>query len=119
MIIILHDHRPRSLNDFYGRSHRYKRAGWTKEIHLLMMATLRDQHEDIVTFDGLVDIEVTAYFDKYPHDPDNFPIKPYLDSLVKERVLINDTLKYISSVTLKARIDKANPRVEIQLTRTE
>lgn len=65
-------------------------------------------------FDLLVDIQVTAYFDKRPLDADNICSKLYIDAL-KGFVLINDTPKYLRSVTTRSVTDKENPRLEIEI----
>jgi len=110
MIITLDDHRPTSWNKYYSGLHWWERKSLTDEVHSLVVATLGPEFE---TFDVPVDIVVTAYFKSHPQDPDNICTKMYIDGLVG-RVIHNDTMEYVASVTSRSRKAKEN-RVEIEV----
>ena len=113
MRIILRGERPTSYNILYRGSHWSKRSQEKDRVKLLMFYTLKPEQKRL--FSKSVDIIATAYFDKHPLDPDNIAIKYYIDSL-KGFVFEDDTPEYINSVTLRSRIDKTDPRLEIELT---
>lgn len=50
-------------------------------------------------------------------DPDNrsFAIKMICDSLVENGVLIDDSYKYVKEIHHKFKVDKKNPRIEVEL----
>ena len=65
-----------------------------------------------------VAITITAYFKGRQLDPDNIASKFYIDGL-KGWLITDDTPKYVDSVTTRSRVDKLNPRIEIELKEIE
>ena len=65
-------------------------------------------------FDVLVDITITAYFDKRPLDASNICAKLYEDA-IKGWLIVDDSPKYVRSVRTVSEIDKQRPRVEIEV----
>lgn len=65
-------------------------------------------------FDTRVDIIITAYFDKRPMDSDNIGAKLYIDPL-KFIVITDDNPKYVRRVSVQSEMDRANPRLEIEI----
>lgn len=112
MIIILLKERPVSWNTFYAGRHWIVRKQEALRVHLLLKAhTLRVTEK----FKGRVSIVMTVYFKDHPIDPDNIVSKLYIDGL-KDRVIVDDTYEWVDSVTTRVRVDKENPRVEIEVS---
>lgn len=67
--------------------------------------------------DIVKDLIITFYFENRPLDCSNcfFMAKCCEDGLVKMGVLIDDSPKYVRSVTCISKIDKNAPRIEIEL----
>jgi Holliday junction resolvase RusA-like endonuclease len=114
MQIILEDERPHTWNKIYGgKWHWSDRREYVNAVHMLVDAAVREINPSVETYRTRVHIKVIAYFDKYPHDPDNIPAKLYIDGLRHAGVIENDTRKYVASVTMVSEIDRDRPRVEI------
>ena len=77
--LILPDERPVSWNKFYSGKHWTVRDREARRVHQLVRAML---DPEIPPFDGLVDIEVVAYFRNRPLDASNINAKLYEDGLV-------------------------------------
>lgn len=111
MKIILLKERPMSWNKMYAGLHWTKRRAEAERIHWLVLSQTAS---GLLRYKTKVNIVITAFFDKMPLDPDNIPSKFYIDGL-RLMVLQDDTHKWIDSVTTKSRIDKKNPRLEIDI----
>ena len=114
MEIILDGERSISWNKFYSGMH------WTKRREILddaRAAVLAVMPVDAELFSDPVEICITVYFKSRPQDPDNICTKLYIDAL-KGRLIQDDDMRYVSSVTSRSRIDKAKPRVEIEIRKT-
>lgn len=44
-----------------------------------------------------------------------FAVKFILDELVKERILQNDSQKYVCEIWNSVKVDKLNPRIEVEI----
>ena len=110
--IILKGEKPMSWNQLYSGSHWTVRSQEAKRVHALVRYSLSPKPKGVYT--GRVGIVVKAYFDKRPYDSDNIATKIYIDGL-KGNVIIDDTPKYVESVTSMSLVDKENPRVEIEV----
>jgi hypothetical protein len=108
--IVLHGERPPSWNKFYAGSHWRERKQDADRIHLLVLAALNGRPARMVK---PVEIVVTAFFKGRQFDPCNVPAKIYIDGLVQAGLLVDDTPRYVDSVTTRSRKDKDRPRVEI------
>ena len=111
MLIVIPKEKPTSWNKMYQGQHWIFRQQEAIRVHGLVSAYT---HSITEKFTSPVAITITAYFDKYPIDPDNLNSKLYIDGL-KSHVIIDDNYKYVDSVTTKTRIDKLNPRTEIAI----
>lgn len=110
MKIVLPKERPISWNKYYAGTNWRTRHEDALRVHALVKySTLREKQ-----FIKPVWIEITAYFAKSPLDPDNINAKILIDGL-KHTVLVDDTMQWVDSVTVKSRIDVKNPRIEIYL----
>ena len=69
-------------------------------------------------FDKPVEICITSYQKGRLIDPDNIYAKGVIDG-IKTRMFPDDSPKWVDSVTLRSRKDKARPRVEIHITEVE
>lgn len=112
MRIVLYGERPISWNKFYSGMHWDTRNKLAQVTHLLVRNELP---VDATLFNVPVAITVTAYFKNRPQDPDNICAKLYIDGLIK-RVIVDDSPQWVTSVTTRSRIDKENPRVEIDIS---
>lgn len=110
MLIVLHNERPVSLNQWYSGQHWTKRKREAERVHALVRAQLHGRK----AYTTPVHITVTAYFKNRPQDASNIVAKIYEDALIGH-VLIDDGPKYVRSMTTESRIDKRNPRVEIRI----
>lgn len=113
MKIIFKNERPVSLNMWYSGIHWSKRKQEADRIHALCKYTVKKN-----LFKKPVDIIITGYFKNKPLDPDNITSKLWIDGL-KGRVIVDDTMQYVSSVITRSRIDKNEPRIEIDITEVE
>jgi len=113
--LVLMDERPISLNKFYSGDHWAKRAAEVKRVKGLMRSVLTGEE---TPYQALVNIRVTAFFDKRPLDSSNIAAKLYEDAL-KGWLIVDDTLRYVASMTTASRIDKDRPRVEIEIAEVE
>jgi hypothetical protein len=100
-----------SWNKLYAGQFWQLRQNEALRVHALMrVMTLHIKSK----FENKVKVTVTAYFEKSPLDADNICDKFYIDGL-RHSVLVDDSPRWISSVTTESRIDKANPRVVISI----
>ena len=65
-----------------------------------------------------VELVITWYEPDQRRDPDNIMAgqKFILDGLVAAKVIPNDNQKHIVSIVHRFRVDKQNPRVEVEIT---
>lgn len=116
--LILHGERPMSVNKIYAGTHWTQRRNEAQRVHDVVFYELRKlwQHRKIKTpiFTEKVTIVVTAYFAHHPLDASNIPGKIYEDGL-KGYVIADDTLLHVDSMMTRSRMDKQNPRVEIEI----
>ena len=115
MKIILHDERPQSWN-VLKRLHWRK---WHDEVDRCKLAVLVALDGERPQFDGAVRITVTVYYKNRPHDASNVPLKLYEDGLVAAGVLVDDNPRFVAETVTRSRVDKKNPRVEIEVERVE
>lgn len=108
--IVLKGERPTSLNQWYSGKHWTVRKREADRVHALV----REQLVDCKMYNVPVNIRITAYFASRPQDASNIVSKIYEDGLVGH-VLVDDGPKYVASMTTESRIDKKNPRVEIEV----
>ena len=113
--LILDGERPVSWNTFYAGTHWRKRSEIVRDVHLAVKAALM-QNGRVPPFEEPVTITITSYFKGRQLDPDNITGKLYIDALVHEGVLHNDTPRYVDAVTTRSRKDKERPRVVIDIT---
>ena len=91
-------------------------------------AIMKEQYTDIVAWTAKklpkfnkIDIEITWYEPNASRDPDNVMggQKFIFDGLVKAGTIPNDTQKYIRNIAHRIRVDRQNPRVEIEIREAE
>ena len=113
--IVLPDEKPKSLNQYYGRSHWSVRDKEQERVAWVMEEAIRHRWKvDYAPIDRPCRLTFTAYFRARPLDPDNIAVKPYIDAL-KNRLIIDDDWQHVLEVTLMSKMDRKNPRVEIEL----
>lgn len=111
MKIVIKKERPLSWNEFYSAGHWSKRQRYAKYVHELV----RYHKPRIVEkLSYPVSIKMTVYFDKRPLDADNICAKIFVDGL-KGWLLPDDNPTYVQSVTTESRVDKNNPRIELEI----
>ena len=60
-------------------------------------------------------MKITYYFkDKRRHDPSNYD-KMLLDGLVQANIIVDDNYEVIQEFTTIGKVDKDNPRTEIEI----
>jgi len=102
------------LNEYTkaNRANRYTGAKLKSEIENLIMWQLPKAQ-----IKGKVSISIVWYEPDFKRDYDNivFAKKFIFDALVKKGVIENDSRKFVDRVTETVRVDKANPRIEIEI----
>lgn len=85
---------------------------------------MKDQYTDIVAWlakklpkYNKINIIITWYEPNASRDPDNIMggQKFILDGLVRAGTIPNDTQKYIGDITHRIRVDRKEPRVEVEI----
>jgi Holliday junction resolvase RusA-like endonuclease len=90
-------------------------AAISRRMHLLAQAyASAAQHACPLPYH--VTITVTVYYKSKPHDVDNVDVKPYIDAL-KGVLIVDDDPAHVHSLVI-VKLDKRNPRVEIELKPT-
>ena len=113
--IVLEGEHPLSLNKFYAGMNRYARNSVAKSVHTKVCMLARSQLRSPIEPLSPVRITVTCYFAKRPYDPDNIMAKLYIDGLAKAGIIPHDGPKVVREVRLRSRIDRENPRLEIEV----
>ena len=111
-LIVLDGERPMSWNAFYSGVHWKVRQNEANRVHWLVREKL---NTDADAYTVPVTMTVTAYFNSHPMDASNICAKLYEDALTG-LVLVDDSPKYVDSVTTRSRIDKQRPWVEILIS---
>lgn len=109
--LVLEGERPMSWNQLYKQGHWGARKQEADRVHQLVSLEARGMR----MAEGVVSIEVMAFFDKYPLDADNICAKMYIDGLIGT-VIENDSYKFVSSVMTETLIDREDPRVVIHIS---
>lgn len=115
MKLVLPGERPVSWNKFYAGMHWSERRAIVEGARWAVKAAL-SQNGHIPPFEEPVHIIITSYFKGRMLDVDNITSKIYIDALVHEGVLHDDTPRYVDSVTTRSRKDNEQPRVVIDIT---
>ena len=102
-----------------GNSHNFNEYRREKERwHWLIKAAINNAQKPQKPLQKAV-VNITYYFkDKRRRDPDNYSGKMLLDPLVKEGILIDDSFDVVTLV-LDGKVDKSNPRTEIEIRSIE
>lgn len=112
--LVMPNKRPKSWNTFYTGTNHHKRTSIKNKEKLSLRAII--DPEEAFIFKGRIDIKTTVYFPYSPQDPDNICDKVYIDAL-KGWYIAEDDRKNVREVITEAKIDKQNPRIEIELFR--
>lgn len=106
---------PPSNNKYMGNSHNFNEYRREKERwHWLIRAAINRAQKPKNPL-ARATVNITYYFkDKRRRDPDNYSGKMLLDPLVKEGILKDDSFDVVTLV-LDGRVDKHNPRTEIEI----
>ena len=115
--IVLPNENPKSANYYWSGGRWGRRKSEADRVHTLMGLALDDQlPEGFEIYDCPVEIHFTVYFANLNlrQDWSNLMVKPYEDSLIG-RVITDDNPNYVSSGRLASRLDRDNPRVELEV----
>lgn len=113
MKIVIPNEEPISWNELYSGKHWTFRKREADRVHMLVRAHL---DPTLPTFNEPVDISIVSYRkSKRRFDPDNVCTKFYIDGLVPF-VIEDDSYLHVNSVKAAVRVDKGNPRLEIEVT---
>ena len=112
MKIVVNDIPP-SNNKFLGRSvPPVVYQNLKREWHWKIKAKINERPKE--SFKKAI-IRITYYFkDKRRRDPDNYSGKFILDALVRENIIEDDSFNSVS-LWLYGKVDKDNPRTEIEV----
>lgn len=108
-----------TLNEIIKASKSHHMAYANQKKDYTALATIFIQNAD--TVHGLNDWTFTWYRKNKRNDPDNIQVgtKYILDSFVKNGIIENDGWNQINSIKHIFKVDKANPRVEINIQKTK
>lgn len=109
--IVLMDERPQSWN-VLKRLHWSK---WQQEVERVKWLMLEALGGAKMPIDGRVKLTITVYYKNRPHDASNIPEKLYEDGLVAANLLADDNPKFVGEVVKRSRVDKEQPRVEVEI----
>ena len=106
---------PPSNNKYMGNSHNFNEYRREKERwHWLIRGSLNKALKPQKPLERAI-VNITYYFkDRRRRDPDNYSGKMLLDPLVREGILIDDSFDVVTLV-LDGKVDKENPRTEIEI----
>lgn len=102
---------PPTINKYIGRTNTWEYQKDKKKIHqAVKMSTIGINPK----FDKCK-MKITYYFkDKGKHDPSNYD-KMLLDGLVEADIIVDDNYNVIREFTTIGKVDRGNPRVEIEI----
>lgn len=104
---------PPSINNYIGRTNIWDYQKEKKKIH----QTIRMCTIGINPRYHKCKMRITYYFkDKRRHDPSNYD-KMLLDGLVEANIIEDDNYNVIEEFTTIGKVDKDNPRCEIEIWR--
>lgn len=102
---------PPTINKYIGRTNNWEYQKDKKRIHqevIIQTIGINPRYEK-------VKMKITYYFkDKRRHDPSNYD-KMLLDGLVQANIIEDDNYDVIQEFTTMGKVDKENPRTEIEI----
>lgn len=109
------------LNDYTRacRTNPYKANKLKHEqqdlVKVAFLSDYRNFNENISKYP--IDVKITWYEPNKRRDVDNvqFAVKFILDALVELKVLEDDNQKCITAISHEVKVDKDNPRIEVEL----
>ena len=113
--IVLDEAIPVSWNALYAQGHWARRSEMVDAVRIQVMAALHALPTYPDTFLRPVHVTIRSYKKARAIDADNVAAKLYIDALKACGVLVDDDPRYVDSVTTVSRVDKAKPRVEIDV----
>ena len=113
--IVLHEAIPVSWNALYAQGHWARRSEMVDAVRIEVMAALHALPTYPDAFERPVHVTIRSYKRARAIDADNVAAKLYIDALKACGVLVDDDPRYVDSVTTVSRVDKAKPRVEIDV----
>lgn len=110
---------PPTNNKYMGNSHNFNEYRREKERwHWLIKGAINGAQKPKIPLVRAI-VNITYYFkDKRRRDPDNYSGKMLLDPLVREGILKDDSFDVVTLV-LDGKVDKHNPRTEIEIRSIE
>lgn len=108
-----------SLNEYTAsnRANRFKGAQMKKDAEIQVIQAIKlSKLKPVQSYP--VTLTITWYEKDRRRDIDNitYAIKFCLDSLVKAKILTDDSQKFVTEINNKVEVDSLNPRVEIEIT---
>lgn len=106
---------PPSINEYIGRTNNWQYQKDKKQIHkAVVMQTI-----GINPRFKKCKMKITYYFkSKIRHDPSNYD-KMLLDGLVQANIIEDDNYDVITEFTTIGKVDRGNPRTEIEIEEAE
>lgn len=113
--LILLGERPMSWNKFYSGMHWSKRDAEVTRVHQLIRSSLTGSQLKMINWQYPVAITMTIYFKNRPQDASNICAKLYEDGLVLAKIIKDDNPACVISMTTISKVDKDNPRLEVEI----
>ncbi len=119
-VLVLFDRFP-SLNKVIEAAKQHHGAYATLKKHLTMSVAIQARAAKLKPVEGKVEIRFRWLEENRRRDPDNVRhgAKYILDGLVEAGVLQDDSQKYIAGLSDTFKVDKSNPRVEVEILTME
>jgi Holliday junction resolvase RusA-like endonuclease len=106
---------PPSINEYIGRNNEWRYRNDKKKVHKAIVMQTIGINPKIKK----CKMKIVFYFkDAIRRDPSNFD-KMLLDGLVQANIIEDDNYKVIEELTLIGKVDRGNPRTEIEIEEVE
>lgn len=118
--LILYEERPMSVNTLWSGLHWKVRSSYKNKVLNTVTEVLDGLELEKLPFKVNIDF-VCWMKGVHPYkiyDSDNLVIKPYVDSL-RKFILKDDTIEYVGKVSVEAKREDVNPRLEITIQKAE
>jgi hypothetical protein len=111
--LVIPNVRPQSWNDYWSQKvTSARRAELAAEAKLHVRSIIDPQI--VQMWPCPVKLIWTVYFDKQPLDASNICLKPFEDGLIGW-IIKDDSPEWVTEVTVRSRVDKEEPRIELQI----
>ena len=118
--LIIHARLP-SRNEAENKARTHWSCGASLKKDATQLVALCAKQQKIAPYSGRVRLNCSFFEPNKKRDADNVfaGVKYILDGLVQAGVLPNDSRKYVEEIAFAVKVDKQNPRVEVEIGEEE